>query len=161
MNIQKIMAYGESARLLLYETLDAHPEARDTAFETISRYQTITALVVHMVGAEQRWTLGRLYAEPVPVRYEEQAAPDWDGLKADWEAVRARTLAFVGAESTDWGRIIPVDLPQWNQKLALTTEEVILQLCNHQTWHIGQISMALQRLGIDPPNFDYVLLKPS
>lgn len=161
MNIQKIMAYTENARLLLYETLDAHPEARNAAFETISRYQTITALVAHLVGAEQRWTIGRLYAEPAPVHYEEQAAPDWDGLKADWEAVRARTLAFVGAESTDWGRIIIVDLPQWGQKMTLTAEEVVLQLCNHQTWHIGQVSMALQEQGIDPPNFDYVLLKPS
>ncbi len=161
MNVQKIMAYTENARLLLYETLDAHPEARNAAFETISHYQMITALVAHLVGAEQRWTIGRLYAEQAPARYEEQAAPDWDGLKADWNAIRARTLLFVGTESTDWDRVIPVDLAQSGQKMTLTAEEVVLHLCNHQTWHIGQISMALQQQGIDPPNFDYVLLKPS
>lgn len=161
MNIQNIMAYAENARLLLYETLDAHPEAQDAAFETTARYETITELVAHLIGAEMRWTIGRLYAEPAPARYEEQAAPSWGGLKADWDAIRARTLLFVGAESTDWGRIIPVDLPQWGQKMALTAEEIVLHLCNHQTWHIGQISMALQQQGIDPPNFDYVLLKPA
>jgi len=161
MNIQKIMAYAESARLLLYETLDAHPEARDTAFETVAAYKTITELVAHLIGAEQRWTIGRLFSEPAPLRYEEQAAPDWDGLKADWDAIRARTLLFVGAEGTDWNRVIPVELPQWGLKMTLTAEEVVLHLCIHQTWHIGQISMALQRQGIDPPNFDYVLLKSS
>jgi uncharacterized damage-inducible protein DinB len=162
MDIHRQVAYAENARRLLRETLAAHPETLDQPFETTAHHKTIGQLVAHLVGAEQRWTLGRLYGEGRPPRYEEEAAGTLDGLFADWDAIRARTLAFAArADAAALARIITTELPQWGETVTLTAEEVLLHLCNHQTWHLGQVSMALQRLGVDPPNFDYVFLRET
>ena len=145
---------------LLHETLDTHPEAVSQPFETSAHYKTVGQLVAHLIAAEQRVTLGWLYTEPRPPRYEEQSAETLEGLFADWDTIRARTLAFAeSADSAALGRVITTEIPPMGRTLQLTAEEVLLHLCNHQTWHLGQISMALQGMGIDPPNFDYVLLK--
>ena len=160
MDIRRQAAYTENARRLLRETLTAHPDTVDQQFETSGHYKTIGQLVAHLIGAEQRLTLERLYAEGRPARYEEQPAKTLEGLFVDWDAIRARTLSFAAqADSAALGRIIVMELPQWGQTLQLTAEEVLLHICNHQTWHLGQVSMVLQQFGIDPPNFDYVLLK--
>ena len=160
MDIRRQVAYTENARRRLRETLAAHPEALDQPFETRAAYTTIGELVAHLIGAEQRWTQGRLYSEPRLPRYEDGAAGTLDGLFADWDAIRARTLAFAArADAAALSRVITTDLPQWGETVTLTLEEVLLHLCNHQTWHLGQVSMALQRQGIDPPNFDYVFLR--
>ena len=162
MDIQRQLAYTESARLLLRETLEAHPEAFAHPFQTGGAYHTIGQLVAHLVGAEQRWTLGRLYGEPRPPRYEDQTAATQEGVFADWDAIRARTQAFVSAADAETlARVIETELAQWNATAQLTLEEVVFHVCNHQTWHVGQISMALQQVGLDPPNFDYVFLKPT
>jgi len=44
--------------------------------------------------------------------------------------------------------------------VTLTAEDVLMHLCNHQTWHVGQISSAWQRVDVDPPNFDFIFLMP-
>jgi len=159
MNIRRQVAYTENARRLLRETLVAYPDTLDQPFETTAQHKTIGQLVAHLVGAERRWTQGRLYGEARPPRYEDGAAGTLDGLFADWDAIRARTLAFAArADTAALSRVITTELPQWGVGVQVTAEEVLLHICNHQTWHLGQISMALQRQGVDPPNFDYVLL---
>lgn len=160
MDIRRQAAYTENARRLLRETLAAHPQTLDQPFETTAAHKTVGQLVAHLVGAERRWTLGRLYGEGRPPRYEDEAAQTLDGLFADWDAIRARTLAFADrADAAALGHVITTELPQWGVGVQVTAEEVLLHICNHQTWHVGQISMALQRLGVDPPNFDYVFLR--
>ena len=161
MDIRRQLAYADKTRALLRETLEAHPEAFDRRFETGAAYHTIRELTAHLVGAEQRWTIGRLYGEPRPPRYEDAPAETIAGLFADWETIRARTWAFVSsADAETLARVITVEMLQWSETVSLTLEEVVFHVCNHQTWHLGQVSMALQQMGVDPPNFDYVLLKP-
>lgn len=160
MDIRRQVAYAENARRLLRETLAASPRTLDQPFETTAAHKTIGQLVAHLIGAERRLTLGWLSGEGRSPRYEDEAAQTLDGLFADWDAIRARTLAFAArAEAADLGRVITTGLPQIDATGTLTVEEVLLHICNHQTWHLGQVSMALQRRGIDPPNFDYVLLR--
>ncbi len=162
MDIRRLLAFAENARRLLRETLDAHPEAWARPFETIADYATVQQIVAHMVGAEQRWTEGRLYNGPRPPRYEEQSAQTMEGVFGDWDIVRARTAAFAEhADADALARVITTQMPQWNQTATLSVEEVLFHVVNHQTWHLGQLSMALQRMGIDPPNFDYPFLKQS
>ncbi|MDQ2800410.1 MAG: NUDIX domain-containing protein, partial [Armatimonadota bacterium] len=142
------------------ETLAAHPGVLDKPFETIAQYSPISQLVAHMIGAEQRLTQERLYQEERPPRYEEQAAKTQEVLFADWDTIRARTLTFAERADTDaLARVVVFGLPQMGETMEVTVEEVLLHICNHQTWHLGQVSMALQQMGIDPPNFDYVLLR--
>ena len=160
MDIHRQLAYTENARRLLHETLAAHPQTLDKPFETTAAHKSIGQLVAHLAGTERRWTSGRLYGEGPPPRYEDAPAQTLDGLFADWDRVRARTLEFAArADAEALGRVITADMPQWGRTVHLTAEEVLLHVCNQQTWHGGQISMALQRMGIDPPNFDYVFLR--
>jgi len=160
MDIQLIMAYAENARLQLHRTLAEHTEAWERPIETQAQYKTIAQIAAHLVGAEERWTDGRLYGNPPATRYEEWAAKTLDELFADWDRLRARTLAFVqGADAETLARVITTQMPQWGAHVTLTLEDVLFHLVNHQTWHLGQVSMALQQMAIDPPNFDYVLLR--
>nr|CAA9253393.1 hypothetical protein AVDCRST_MAG63-2035 [uncultured Armatimonadetes bacterium] len=162
MDVRRQLAYADKARLLLRETLEANPEAFERRFETTGPYHTIRELVAHLVGAEQRWTIGRLYGEPRPPRYEDAAAQTLAGLFTDWEDIRARTRAFASrADADTLARVIRFEMPPGGQTVSLTLEEVLFNICNHQSWHLGQISMALQQMGTDPPNFDYVLLRPA
>ena len=161
MDICRLLLYAENGRRLLRETLAAHPEAWDRPFETLADYATIQQIAAHMVGAEQRWTSQRLYNEPRPPRYEEQAAQTLEGVFGDWDVARARTLDFAErADAAALARVITVAMPQWGETVTLTIKEVLFHVVNHQTWHLGQVSMALQRMGIDPPNFDYPFLHP-
>ncbi len=160
MDIRSLLAYSDNSRDLLRETLAAHPEALNTPIETISAYKSIGQLVAHMIGAEQRWTIQRLYAEPRPLRYEETPADTLDGLFADWDTIRARTRAFVEAASEPaLQQRIAFSLPNWNNyEETLTAEQILFHIFNHQNFHTAQISMALQQGGIDAPNFDYIFL---
>jgi uncharacterized damage-inducible protein DinB len=159
MDIRRQAAYTENVRRLLREMLTAHPEVVNHSFETAAHYKTICQIVAHLIGAEQRLTMKWLYGEERPAQYEDQPAETLEGLFADWDAIRSRTLTF--AASTDGAaleRWITMEIPQ---TVRLTAEEVLLHICNHQTWHLGQVSMVLQQFGIDPPNFDYILLRET
>jgi len=160
MDIRLLLAYADNARRLLHETLNAHPDALTREFDTLSQYNSIPKQVAHLVGAEQRWTVQRLYDEPRPPRYEDAPGETLEGLFADWDAIRARTRAFVeAADAAALGRVITYTLPNWgNYTDQLTAEDILFHICNHQTYHLSQISMFLQMQQIDPPNFDYVLL---
>jgi uncharacterized damage-inducible protein DinB len=167
MDVRRQLAYADKARLLLRETLEANPETFDRRFETTGQYRTIRELVAHLIGAEQRWTIGRLYGEPRPPRYEDAPAETLAGLFTDWETIRARTWAFASQTDADTlaARVIEFEMPQGDKQgsrtVSLTLEEVLFHVCNHQSWHLGQISMAWQQMGTDPPNFDYMLLLPA
>jgi uncharacterized damage-inducible protein DinB len=161
MDIQRLLAYADSARTVLRQTLAAHPQTLDQSFETAAAYTTIGQLVAHLIGAERRLTLGWLSRQGRLPRYEDEAAQTLEVLFADWDAIRARTLAFAeSADASALAHVIATGLPQIDATETLTAEDVLLHICNHQTWHLGQISMAWQQMGVDPPNFDYVLLRP-
>ncbi len=143
MDIQRLLAYAENARTLLRQTLAAHPQTLDQPFETTAAYTTIGQLVAHLIGAERRLTLGWLSGQGRPPRYEDEAAQTLEGLFADWDAIRARTLAFTEcADAAALAHVITTGLPQLDATETLTAEEVLLHICNHQMWHLGQISMA-------------------
>jgi len=160
MTIPQQLTYADNACRLLRKTLAQHPDALRAEFPTLSQFNSIGKLIAHCIGAEQRWTLRRLYGEAQPPRYEDQAADALDGLFVDWEAIRERTRAWVAqADEAAWQQTVAIDLPHWNYTATMTKAEVLFHIFNHQTFHLGQISMALQQMDIDPPNFDYVFLR--
>jgi uncharacterized damage-inducible protein DinB len=143
----------------LRSTLEQHPDVFDQPFETLSSFKCIRLLVAHMAGAEERWVLQRLCNTPPGPRLEERAPESLDGVFDEWERIRANTRAFVAAlDIAGLSGMIPVSLPHHGYEGRKTVEQILFQVFNHQTYHLGQISMTLQRLGIDPPNFDYILL---
>jgi uncharacterized damage-inducible protein DinB len=99
---------------------------------------------------------------PPPSRYEERAPADLETLLAHAGALRARTRAVAGALTPSESAVeVTVALGRADvPPMRLTVEEMLFQVLHHEHWHRAQISLLLQRAGIDPPFFDYVLLKP-
>jgi uncharacterized damage-inducible protein DinB len=155
-----LLSYSDRCWSLLRETLGQHPEAFDVPFETTSEWQSVRLLMAHTLAAEERIITARLREEPLPVRYEERAAKTLDGLYADLAEVRARTRAYLETlPEGDLEKEKPLHLPQLQLRGERTRADFLFHLLNHDNYHRGQVVMALQRLGLDPPNFDYVLLK--
>ena len=160
MDIGNLLDYSDNCRGLLRRTLALHPDLFHAPFETLSPYKSVRQIVAHCVGAEERWIELRIGGRALPARYEERAAATVEGLWADWDAVRAGTRHFYGRLDVEGLALrIAVHLPQWGQRRAhLTLEQILFHILNHESHHRGQVVMALQRMGIDPPDFDYVFL---
>lgn len=163
MDIRLLLAYTDNCRRLLKKTLAEHPDALTRTFETRSDFHSVHDLVAHCIGAEQRWVEQRLIGQEASARYETMAAETLDGLFRDWDHVRAKTRAFMDTlGSPDNPRQLRQEiawsLPHRNVSDIMTVEEILFHVFNHQTYHLGQISMALQQQNIDPPNFDFCLL---
>jgi uncharacterized damage-inducible protein DinB len=155
-----LFGYSDNCRRLLRETLLAHSDAFDVPFDTTSQWNTIRLLLAHSVAAEERLVTVRLQEKPLPVRYEDRAATTIEGLFADADAIRAATNAYRRTlTEADYTRPLPGNLP--GIVGVLTIGDILFHIINHENYHRGQIVMTLQRNGIDPPNFDFVLLKPG
>jgi uncharacterized damage-inducible protein DinB len=152
--------YSDKCWALLRTVLEEHPDTFDKPFETTSNWNTIRLLLAHCIAAEERWIFLRLQDIPIPVPYEQRAPFTVEGIYADRKGIRRAARAYLAAlteaalqEETD------IQLPQWNFRDKLTRADILFHMVNHDNYHRGQVVMALQRFGVDPPNFDYVLLK--
>lgn len=159
MEITELLAYSDRSRKLLRETLEQHSGIFDTPFETLSHYSSICKLVAHIAGAEERLVIQRLAGGIPGPRYEDVAPHSIPAVFDDWDRFRAHTHAFIASiDTSGLAGMIPISLPNWSSERKITVEQILFHALNHQNYHLGQISMALQRFGVDPPNFDYILL---
>ncbi len=159
-DFRRLFRYSDNCWFLLGETLATVPHASEvwnTPFDTTSQWNTVRLLLAHSIGAEERLITLRLQNHSLPVIYEERAAWDWEGLYRDQKTIRTATYAYLDTltdvaveETTEVARI--ADRTQ-------TRSDILFHILNHENYHRGQVVMAFQRLGIDPPNFDYVFLK--
>ena len=159
-DFRRLFRYSDNCWTLLGETLMTHPHASEiwnTPFETTSQWNTVRLLLVHSIGAEERLVAMRLQNQGLSAPYEERAALDWADLYRDYQSVRGATYAYLDSltdaaveDETEACRIAGV---------PLTRADALFHILNHENYHRGQAVMALQRLGVDPPNFDYVFLK--
>jgi uncharacterized damage-inducible protein DinB len=157
----KLFAYSDNCWRLLGETLATAPDAWDVSFETTSQWNSIRLLLAHCVAAEERLVTLRLRNRPLPIPYEQFAADGWDGLYSDQQAIRAETYAYLASLSDSEIEGAEIVVPATVERGAWTRSDVLFHVLNHENYHRGQVIMVLQRLGYDPPNFDYVLLRPS
>jgi uncharacterized damage-inducible protein DinB len=161
-DFHRLFRYSDNCWSLLGETLATNLQASDkwdTPFDTTSRWNTIRVLLAHSIGAEERLITVRLQNHSLPVTYEERAASDWDGLYRDHLTVRAATYAYLDS-LTDTE--VDDEKEVWRlHRGALTRSDVLFHILNHENYHRGQVVMRLQQLGMDPPNFDYVILKST
>jgi uncharacterized damage-inducible protein DinB len=155
MRLEVLLAYSGKVNRGLEAFLSEHPEILHKEFSTLSSFNSIGKLIAHSIGAERRW-VGRWIQGHTVDRYEDRAAVTLEGLFKDQRAARDETLQFLASCSDlDLARPITFDLPLWNIHGVMTVEESLFHVLNHETYHRGQISMALQQWQIDPPNFDY------
>ena len=157
MDMQGIGYYSENARKLLLGALASHAELLDRTFATTSEFDSISRLIAHCIGAEERW-VSRIEGCPLPSsRYEDRAASDLAGLIVDWGNLRTRTLTAL--QTREGTRSMEVQLIRWEWQGEMTVEEILFHIFSHELFHRAQISMVLQQNGVDPPNFDYPFLR--
>jgi uncharacterized damage-inducible protein DinB len=159
-DFHRLLRYSDNCWSRLGEVFANVPRAAEvwnTQFNTTSRWNTIRLLLAHTIGAEQRLVTVRLQNGPLPVQFEDRAATDWDGLFQDHRTIRAATYVYLDSlTETD----LEDEQEVWRiDGISLTRADILFQILNHENYHRGQVVMALQRFGLDPPDFDYVLLK--
>jgi len=159
MQIETLFNYSDNCRQLLADTLRQYPEELHATFTTTSQFDSIGRLLAHSIGAEERCVTMLIQGKPIPVMYEARAADTLDGLIEDAAAIRAETRRFLSTlTAEDYLQKITISRGA-ARGLVLTVEEILFHVINHENYHRGQIVTALQRRGIDPPNFDYILLR--
>lgn len=155
MELPQLYSYATSCRATLTPVLRAHPELLHREFVTTSRFNSIAKLLAHSTAAEERWH-ARLDGRPFPPSYEERAPSELESLLTDAEALRTETLARLATD--DLARTITLEVQ--GKRLDLTAHDIFFHIYSHEQWHRAQLYTALQSFGVEPPNLDYVLLKP-
>jgi uncharacterized damage-inducible protein DinB len=158
-DFQTLFAYSDKCWSLMGQTLADCPGAWDAVFETISKWNSVRRLLAHSIAAEERMITLRLQGKQIPVAYEERAAADWEGLYREQQQMRQATRDYI--ESLTDAEIEGPDIavPSVDGRPALTRSEALFHIFNHENFHRGEVITQLQRLGFDPPNFDFALLK--
>ncbi len=158
MTLLRIAEYSNRARETLRQFLAGKEDILTRPFETTSNYNTIAGLLAHSAGAEERWLTrlqGLAAGERLEVRLSAAPLTVWQ----EWDRIRAATMGFLaGADEARLDSEVQFELAQWQARATLKTREILFHVFNHENYHRGQISMALQQFGEDPPNFDYALL---
>jgi uncharacterized damage-inducible protein DinB len=104
---------------------------------------SIATQVAHALFWQDRW-LGRIAEQPLERKKGKNA--DWPVVSSEqWENVRDRFLD--GLKQTK--KLAEGDLtkPLWNDN---TVDEVLLQIVVHNCYHLGQIALLRQLLGLWP-----------
>jgi len=151
MEIRKLVAYSDVAQTRTFKVLETCPQVFHTEFETLAKFNSIAKLMAHIIGTEQRWVTTCFLGEPRPSRYELTAPDSLEQMKKDYSDIRARLYEGLNQDLSETVKDILGD----GTHITISKKDVVFHIINHQTYHRGQISMALQRFGIDPPNFDY------
>ena len=157
-DFRSLFAYSDNCRRVLRETLEAHPEAFNRTIEPpLIDFKTIRDVVVHTCGAEERWIVMRIQGQEIGF-YRDRAPDSIAAIFEDWDRNRAVTNRFVETLSeSDLQRVYRFKLGDvWEGDL--TVRQILMHILNHETHHRAQISMALQQMGIDPPDFDFIFL---
>ena len=162
MNLSIHLRYADKLLDQLEEVVNANRDLWVREFETTSQFNSINKLVAHMVGAEERWVSWELFDEPRTDRYEIRNTDDQAGVFAAWKGIRQKTQQYVDAASSDDLALRQsVTMGKPPTPAVITREAIVFHVFNHQIYHTAQISMLLQQAGVDPPNFDFVLLGGS
>lgn len=156
MDLREIADYSNQCLNVMGEFLDYNQDCLWDEFETLSEFNSIGKLVAHCVGAEQRWTTAGLREESMPARYEENPPMELSQLLSDYKDIRAKTMAALDGD--DLEKVVEYTFTRGKGTVRLKKSQILFHLFNHQSFHFGQISTALQREKIDPPYFDFVLM---
>ena len=106
------------------------------------------SILVHMLGAHQRWRLGiRSYGDGEQPRPELEPLPDAASLVAQWEAELSATGEFV-----DW--LTDGYLAHVHEGIAIG--EMLLHLVNHGTQHRSEAALLMTQAGRSPGDLDLI-----
>ncbi len=150
MTLEAFFDYADWCRPRLKKFLLTCPDAFDARFETSAAYDSVAKLLAHCIGAEERWQ-ARLEERKISKYYESQKTITLEGLFAD--ADRVRTVSRKLLVAPDPALRCVYRFGSFDGEMSL--HETLFHVLHHETYHRGQVITQLQRLGLDPPDFDY------
>lgn len=107
---------------------------------------SIARQVAHMLFWQKRW-LGRI--DELPLERKKGKHGDWPAvMPAQWNGVRGEFLMSLETARKKSNDQIELARRLWNGD---TVDEVIVQIVVHNSYHLGQIALLRQLLGIWPP----------
>ena len=121
-------------------------DSGDWSAESVIGDRGIGGILVHALGAHERWRCGFEGRLRPPMR-EEAALPDPDELREWWEAEWLAIRAFI--DTLDEARL---DSPYSGAPLW----QGMLQLVNHGTQHRSEAAVILTAAGASPGDLDIV-----
>ena len=155
-SLAALLAYSDNCRRVLKETLEANAAAWDGPIVPKPMwFSTIREIVAHTAGAEERWVRMRLQGEDVPF-YTDRAPASIEGVFADWDRFRAETRSFLASRNAGDMETVHTLTMQNGWTGDLTVTQILFHVLNHETHHRAQVSLILQQMGIEPPDFDYI-----
>jgi len=114
--------------------------------------RSIRDILVHIVGAEQRWIHHAIAGQP-KMSDRPEAFSDLDTIGRHWRPQRKATVALVqGLTAEAWHSRRPF---HFDPSRTATVEEILWHVVTHEQYHRGQIFTRLALLGRrDLPDLD-------
>lgn len=144
--LEKLISYNFEANNLIIRCIE----------ENKVQDEEIIRLISHIINAQLIWN-SRIDSElsPVPV-FQIHAVQDLPMLNE--MAYKSTLRIYRQYEGEHGSKIIPYKTTAGVPYESLS-EDIILHVCNHGTYHRGQIAKLLRSAGIAPPATDFIFLR--
>ncbi len=114
--------------------------------------------LVHCMNVDDRW-LARIQELRPPDVLDEYAFPDQASVRAEWDAIRERVLAYVNSlTDSKLEECVPIVITgRFTEPRPTNRREILLHMVNHGTDHRAQILARLHELGASTMEQDLIL----
>jgi len=142
MNLKEFLLYTKKADEIIFKAL------ADTGFSI----PEANVLLSHVLSAQHIWAKRILEQKP------EYAV--WEVLQPeDFESIYQTNMNLLEEILATKVLTAEVDYQNSTGRFTNTIEEILMHVCNHGTYHRGQLAKMLKLAGYVPPVTDYIMLK--
>jgi uncharacterized damage-inducible protein DinB len=143
MELQEFLRYTQKADEMIFKALaDANfaiPEAN--------------TLLSHILCAQHIWAKRILNEKPTYAVWEQFEPGSFDTIYR--ENIQLLEVAFASKQASE----VVNYSNSAGDVFSNTVEEILMHVCNHGTYHRGQLAKMLKQAGFTPPLTDYIMLK--
>ena len=144
-DVRYLFAFDRWASRRILAVIDGLPEAVWGATGIVGD-RGLGAILVHHLGAHQRWRLGLSGSEESP-RPEREPLPSPDGLARAWATEWDATDVFLDGLTDEW-------LAQTDEGVAFW--QMLAHVVNHGTQHRSEAAALLTQAGRSPGDLDMI-----
>ncbi len=114
--------------------------------------------LAHCMNVDDRW-LARIQELTLPDVLDEYAFPDQVSVRAEWDPIRERVLAYVnGLTDSQLEEFVPIVIHgRFSEPQPTMRRDILLHVVNHGTDHRAQILARLHELGAPTLEQDLIL----